>query len=212
MKKLLVTIFALISLVSSTAFAKTEGSYAGLDLIRTSIRYKERFSASFQPVAADNGPNYSNSNYGAGLNYKYAFNFNNAFIAPGLIFEYNNTSSKGDQGERLGIRDRYGVKADLGYDVTEQIAPYFTVGYSNISYSTRNYVGNDTASRSGKANDWFYGAGLKFDVSDKVTLNLEYNTQKFKAKATVPNAASYSYAGVYRTKFEALKLGVSYKF
>lgn len=212
MKKLLITMSVLVSLISSAALAKTEGSYAGLDLLRTSIRYKERYSV-FGLAPQDNGPNYSNSNYGLGLNYKYAFNFSNAFIAPGLIYEYNNVSAKGDEGIRLAIRNRYGVKTDIGYDVTDKVAPYFTVGYGNISYSTRNFVGNQTASIDGNAHDWFYGAGVKFDVSEKVAINLEYNLQKFKAKATIPDPNNqYSYSGNFRTKFEALKLGVSYKF
>ena len=164
----------------------------------------------------------SNSiNYGVGLNYKYAINVDKFFIAPGIIIEQNRSkndlnSSENftDEGHELKINNRYGVKADIGYDVTENFAPYFVVGYSSVGYRSTttglNSSGITNGSRSGRANDWFYGVGTKFDLGCNLALNLEYNTQNFSAKTSVDTVGDV--ISRYKTRLDILKLGVSYKF
>ena len=215
MKKLFTTLFAISSLLSISAQAKTEGSYAGIDLLRTNATFNERFTDTQEDpetrVATNVKPSFSGHSYGLGLNYKYALNFNGFFIAPGVFAERNNNKFQGTRGKGLRVNNRYGVKADFGYDVTNKIAPYFTAGYSLIDYRTTNNHGNDVASKSGNAGDWFYGLGLKLNVTENVAMNLEYNTQNFAAKTAIPNN-DIGYSGIYKTRLDVLKLGLSYGF
>ena len=215
MKKLLLIIAALTSLLSISAQAKTEGSYAGIDLLRTQATFYERFTDNQDPerrTPMNVKPSFAGHSYGLGLNYKYALNYNGFFVAPGVFAEHNQNKFQGTEGKSLNINNRYGLKADFGYDVTSKLAPYFTAGYSIIDYNTKNNFGKYTSGRSGNAGDWFYGLGLKFDYANNVALNFEYNTQNFAAKTRVPNLYPIQYSGIYKTRLDVLKLGLSYKF
>lgn len=211
MKKLIaVSLFA--SLVASSAFAKTEGSYVGIDLLNTKSVAQLRSSSEGQ--AADETSRQTSRNYGVGVNYKYAVNFNKFFVAPGIIIEDNRSKNSIADGLSLNVKNRYGVKADVGYDVTDCIAPYLTLGYSATSYTSRfGAVSEDDVAINGKKSatnyDWFYGAGVKFDLTSNVALNLEYNRQNFRAKVSTGNA---DVAAAYKTRLEIMKVGVSYRF
>ena len=201
----------LVSSFSFSALAKTEGSYAGVDLLQSTTSFKESYS---YELGSGNSTKYSDSNYGLGLNYKYAINFQNAFIAPGVILEHNGGKAKGvltDQLMGLKVGNRYGVKADIGYDVTDRIAPYLTAGYATVSYSTKNFNGAEAKSKSGNSANFFYGAGLKIDCNENLAFNLEYNTQKFSAKSDVPNN-DIGYKTHFKSKLDILKVGIAYKF
>ena len=211
---------AITSLLSIQAQAKTEGSYAGIDLLRTNATFNERYTdnqegtADFPAatVATNVKPSFSGHGYGIGVNYKYALNFNRFFIAPGVFAERNNNKFQGTRGKSLSINNRYGVKADFGYDVTDKIAPYFTSGYSLVNYRTvTDMDGIYLGSLNGNAGDWFYGLGLKFSLTNNIAMNLEYNTQNFAAKINVPNN-DIEYSGIYKTRLDVLKLGLSYRF
>lgn len=221
MKKFLVLSLSVSFLTSFATIsqAKTQGHYAGIDLIRTKASFKERYTSkeSLYPL---NVPSvYSDYGIGGGLHYKYAFNFDNVFIAPSIFFEQNNTTVAGVGGNRylnrLDIQSRYGIKTDLGYDVTEKFSPYVTGGYSRIFYKTRNYVkyiNIDSTVRDSMTGDWFYGAGLNYNYNDKISFNLEYNRQRFDAKTTIVPVLDYNFDIKYRTKLEIIKLGLSYHF
>ncbi len=208
MKKLIViSLFA--SLVATSAFAKTEGSYVGIDLLNTKSVSQTRSNDSQD--AASEESRQTSRNYGVGVNYKYAVNFNKFFVAPGIIIEDNRSKNDIGQGSSLKVKNRYGVKADVGYDVTDSIAPYLTLGYSAISYTSRFNGLTGREKKSATNYDWFYGAGVKFDVTSNVALNLEYNRQNFRAKVNTGSDSSLDTAS-YKTKLEIIKVGVSYKF
>jgi hypothetical protein len=86
MKKLLIISSLIASLTAASANAKTEGSYLGIDLLKTNTQVKGT------GIGEDYGVGWFNtkakdSSIGFGLNYKYAINMNNFFIAPGLFYE-----------------------------------------------------------------------------------------------------------------------------
>jgi outer membrane autotransporter protein len=221
MKKLLsITVVAIVASVlsSSSALAKTEGSYLGFDLLETKTTFYSK--AIYSDGTIENfKPSFSGRTYGLGLNYKYAFNFNNFFVAPGIILEQNSLGSskaKADYSQSLQIKNRYGVKADFGYDLTDRVSPYLTLGYAEIAYKAKSaaYSGGSivNGNKSAYEGDWFYGAGVKFDLTKNVALNLEYNLQNFQAKTQVPSQASYLNKISYISKLDVLKLGLAYNF
>ncbi len=203
--------------------AVTKGHYAGLNMIDsrlTFVEYAERTTNNrvFARAKAND--------LGFGLNYKYAMNHKGFFVAPGVFFEKPNASadrsgttsvvSDGSSGHlaRLTVRSRYGFSTDFGYDVTERIAPYLTLGYSRIDYATSNFntpSGIPTSKiRESFTTDWFYGFGVKTKINDQFSVVAEYNRQNFRAK-TFSSATTY-YNGVYRATLETFKLGASYNF
>jgi opacity protein-like surface antigen len=228
MKKLFLITSLLVSFVATSAFAKTEGLYVGLDVINTDVRYYEVYNQN--DVINGRERSYSNNSIGIGANFKYAVNFNNAFIALGGIFERNDTKASNRRAPTLNaafqfpqsihIKDRYGIKGDFGYDVTNNIAPYFTFGYAMVDYVAKNFtitqypplpLETETRILNRATGSLFYGAGVKFDFSKNISLSLEYTTQNIRAKTQVPYNSG-KYTGHYRTRIDVAKLGISYKF
>lgn len=208
-------------MTSQAALANTQGSYLGMDALSTKTTFFVRQNFEATPYAIDYSPSNSHTSYGFGLNYKYALNFNDFFIAPGFILEQNGVGGSrtdGHEYQRLQVRNRYGVKADFGCDISKTIAPYLTIGYAEVSYKTRG-SGVDsgdnlvTAVNNGQSGNWFGGAGVKFDIGHNFALNLEYNYQRIKANTTVPTQSTdYIDKTSFMTRLDIVKLGLSYNF
>lgn len=191
MKKI-ITIASLLSvLAGASAFAKTEGSYLGLDLHRSALRSKE-MNKTFPTTGT---PQYQEtSKTGVGISYKYAINFDNKFfIAPGVFWErLNNKNLKNDDEQAgygasyISANNRYGARADFGYDITDSLAAYVTAGVANVGYTT--YVQDAHANTAGPNKNikthtgMMYGVGMMSKINDQLSLGVEYNTQRFAVK------------------------------
>jgi len=209
---------------ASNSESKTEGSYAGLDLFgtKTTLRVKNTYSPAVcsEDCTYNEKPDLTNNSYGLGLTYKYAFNFNKFFIAPGIFFEQNNYQAvSGTDGDlkRLQIKNRYGIRSDFGYDI-KRFAPYLTIGYAEVSYRSRsdgfdinhNVVSSIKNDVNGNV---FYGAGLKFNLNSSLSLNTEYNFQKVVQKTTLsPLTQDYAAKTAFRARMDTVKVGLYYKF
>ena len=222
MKKLLIISSLITSLVAASANAKTEGSYLGIDILKANTEVKgtgigENYGIGwFNTKAKD-------SSVGFGLNYKYAINMNNFFIAPGLFYESieAETEASNKDGiytytQKTKIKDRYGVKIDLGYDVMDKLAIYIPLGLSSTNYELNTKDSALTSYRSTKTtgNDIsiLYGFGFAFYPIEKLSISLEYNRSKIDLKSG-GNVNLYDYTTL-KTKadLDVIKLGVSYKF
>lgn len=212
MKKLLILTCVAASFYGTSALAKTEGNYAGVDLLSGSASYNKRYSDDYQVSATETSAEHGKSNLGLGVNYKHAYNFNGAFVAGGVFGEQNNIKNETNQYEKLEVKNRFGVKADFGYDITDNVAPYVTVGYAGVAYRTRNYPTSQSGSsiKNGVARGGFYGVGLKIDINKDLSFNTEYQVQNFRAKTRTNG--EYNYSGVYKANFSEIKLGLSHKF
>lgn len=202
---------------SASRTEKTAGHLVGVDFILTDVKFNERYTRNTRRVPINTQPFYSGYGFGGGVVYKYAFNFDGLFIAPGIFFEKNNTTVNGngaDSLERIDINQRLGLRSDLGYDVTKWFAPYLTGGYDRISYTTQNYSGSGANTRSyiksSHAWDWYYGAGFKIRINNNVAFNFEYNRESFLAKTLVVNTVNYM--SYYKTNLNIYKAGLSYNF
>ncbi len=192
------------SFFSSSAFAKTEGSYLGLDVLssRASHKYSDgnSLTSSYYGTFKDNAIGY-------GVNYKYAFNYGNFFVAPGLFVEKIGTKSIDRDHDPVTIDNRYGAKIDFGYDITENFAAYLTAGIANVSYKV------DWKSINKKNSDTqvagLAGAGLLFHPHKNVTLSVEYNFQSLDLDA--PKASNGNITKV-KTDINTAKIGVAYHF
>ena len=206
-KKLLAAASVAVAVAaSSSAFAKTEGHYAGVNIVRSD-------SGSQHISEGVNVTNkFNDRGIGAGLDYRYAFNMNNFFIAPGLFVEKNNIKTRGSEDEmtsKISINYRYGLKANIGYDVTDEASVYFTNGLSNTLYKV-GFSGVDdgvkfNGEKSTGAIGYFYGAGVAYNVTKEVAVNVEYNTQKIDLNTAFVGAK-------VENTLSVVKLGVSYHF
>lgn len=205
---------------------KTEGNYVGFDLVGTRITFNEYYKTIGTDSKYINGsPHYKNSGLGVGLNYKYAFNFNGIFLAPGIFIEQNNAQAKGSEGsskQRNQVLNRGGLKLDFGYDVSKTFSPYLTGGYSWINYKTRSSCTScvtsgyqSSAIFSGVTGAWFYGAGMKINYNKNISFTLEYNRSSYRVIDDVdlnPLVRSVQYNSFFKTKLDIIKAGISYKF
>lgn len=192
--KKIFTVASVVAVLSASAsFAQTEGSYVGLDALQNRSTL----------ATGDN----NKSTYGAGLSYKYAFPITEGvFLAPGVFVEKNDVkiASKNDD---FNAHNRYGVKADLGYDLDKRTSVYLTGGLSFLKYSLSTNVNGKghIDSSSDKAN-LFGGIGLTHQVSEKVSLNVEYDTQ------SVDLRTHNTGLGKQKLDLNTIKVGVSYHF
>jgi len=209
---------------TSNLESRTEGSYAGLDLFgtKTTLKVTNGYVPNYcnGTCVFNEKPALKNNSYGLGLTYKYAFNFNKFFIAPGIFFEQNNHQAvSGTDGDlkRLQIKNRYGVRSDFGYDIG-RFAPYLTIGYAEVSYRSRTggYDANNnrvSSIKNGVNGNVFYGAGLKFNLTSSLSLNTEYNFQRVAPKTTLsPLTQDYAAKVAFRARMDTVKVGLYYKF
>lgn len=161
--------------------------------------------------------------------YKYAYSFKDdlvspvswLYIAPGLFYE--NIQTTGEESilnNKISINNRYGASLDLGYDFDYGISSYFTGGVAAIDYeadwTNLNYY-PDTTQRSkvsGTNYGFFYGAGVSYELFERVRVVLEYTQQTATIKA-LPEGDLDTHGAVFDrfyNKMKIMKLGISYCF
>lgn len=186
---------------------RTQGHYLGASYNYVETSFHDNFTSNIgiptlqKPSSKDNG-------YGLGISYKYAFNFNKFYIAPGVLWEkYWNKVQGNNNGKeetylglyrdlkQLDLRYRYGITSDFGYDFSKLFSGYVTVGYVANGFKVKdgllalneyeNIIYEDYSTKRLDAN-LLFGAGFNFRINDQLSLNLEANTQKFKVKTRLP--------------------------
>lgn len=195
MKKSLILLSIIASLASFNAYAKTEGNYVGVSILRSSQDSK------YNPE--EGYGKFDDSSIGFGLDYNHALNFNDFFVAPGVFAEKIGTKAKDSDGDNFSLDYRYGAKLNIGYDIVDNFAVYLTNGLS-ATVGKVDWKSFDLKKSSTEL-DYFYGAGVAFKVNKDIAVNLEYNTQKSNFKT--PSEAQKAEA-----KLNMFKLGVSYNF
>ena len=201
MKKTLITTSLIALLSTSSALAKTSGNYFGIDLNRSSSNHQY----SRDNINSSNYKEFSDSSIGFGLNYKYAFNFDKIFIAPGIFFDQIKTKAQDRDSDSVSINNRYGAKLDIGYDITDEVAIYFTSGLSSTSYRVDWKSINQSKSSSNLS--YFLGMGAAYNVTKNLTLNLEYNFQQLNLET--PDIGGINNV---KTNLGMAKIGIAYHF
>ncbi len=178
MKKTLSSIIIVISLFSSQAYAKTEGNYLGFNISRNTQKIKSTSTlASDNRVGIDRFYNHSNKNskYGFGFNYKYAFNFNNFFVAPEIAFDLLNNEINSSIirqynsyfSQKIKLKNAISLKANLGYDFSDQLAFYIPLGISKIGYDIQTtdiaFTYNQVTKKSGYKSSAFLDLVFPFN-------------------------------------------------
>ena len=200
MKKLLIITTVATSLFATSAFAKTEGNYAGLSWIHAKQTQKETIDVLGTSVTAKIK---EKGDTGVSVNYQYALNFNNVFVAPGVFFDKLQTNANFEG----SIESRYGAKLSVGYDLNDKLAVYATNGLANNRYEYDSSYVDEEESNYRKTNElsYFWGVGASYEVAKNVSLNVEYTHQKSHLRGS-PDATKSD------ATLELLKVGVAYNF
>jgi opacity protein-like surface antigen len=216
-KKILTALFLTSALLFSPAFAKTQGNYIGFDVLNTNVEFQFKYLEGTTPDSKK-----TDSNFGVGLNYKYAFNTNGFFFAPGIFAELNDTYSSIDRTnyfsitEEYRMKNRYGLKFDAGYDVTDNFAMYLTGGasYNSYTYSVFSNLPGGLADtyQSSYELGYLYGAGLKYSLTKKINIGLEYNTQNVDMELKRTQLGNVTDGDYLTSKIQIIKFGISYNF
>jgi opacity protein-like surface antigen len=228
MKKLLIisSIVASLATASTSALAKTQGHYLGLDLLRTQAEAKSNSTAvADQTVSMQQYYNHkdSDTSYGFGINYKYAFNFDNFFVAPGVSVDLLgnkiksgfSTSANDPYSQEIKLNSRLTAQANLGYDLTDQFAAYVPLGISSFSYEmkTADVSGNNyiQTKKTGNETSFFFGLGFSYQPVKNIAVNLEYN--RIPNLQITSGAATFN-NGKIRSDIDVnmVKLGLAYNF
>lgn len=208
---------------------RTKGHYVGVDVVLNRLAFNQYYSDPDGGLYYEKRVDPSSRGYGGGLgvNYKYAFNFNKFFIAPGIFYEKLKTNVLPSQKAyslyeldllQLRVNDRYGVIANFGYDVNEFLSPYLVVGYSAVRYTMKNGVRligakDSKILRNDIAYGPLYGIGINLKYNQKVSFNLEFNMQQFETKQIkVPDPLFITYNSRYEANLKSLKLGAAFNF
>jgi opacity protein-like surface antigen len=195
MKNKLFTAASIVAiLASSAAYAKTEGGSTSLNILQNQLSTKVTAPADSQERA-----HAAQNRYGFGVSYKYAFNMDGMFVAPGVYANFNHGDK--DSGSKYG----YGVRADLGYDINNNVAPYLVVGLGRLNVQSIQ-LSDTTKAKSFNKSALLLGFGIKTTVTDNIDLNFEYNTQSFNLSNKKVNDLKI------HNKLQTVQVGVAYKF
>lgn len=227
MKKIIFTASCVATLVSSTAMAKTEGNYLGFDIVRSQSQVinnsdlasdQENYSQYYQQKKVK-------SFYGAGISYRYAFNFNKFFIAPGISYSYLNNKEKagyaGDSeadpySQSMKLKSQVTFQTNFGYDVGDKLAVYIPAGISSFNYTlqsgdSRGGATSVDTQKTGNKTALFLGFGTAVQVAENWLMNLEYDRYQTMrvnlASATVDGGQIST-----KTNVSLVKIGLAYKF
>lgn len=202
-KKLLIITSVIASIFSASASAKTEGNYVGVSLINTNVKSKSTFSE----------VTHRDDNFSLGVDYKYAFNFGGIFITPGIFYDHNALKTNHSAGifdpteeEASQLLYSYGAKVNIGYDVNDKFAPFVTLGHmqtrESFSFITSKYTETNEA--------FLFGAGFKYSVSDKIDVNLSYESVQKELSRNIIEVARGT--DKINPTFSVIRLGASYNF
>jgi opacity protein-like surface antigen len=223
MKKTFCLLTVIASLAATAANAKTEGHYLGINLLRTDAKVKSDSDA----VADRTLPEWylhqkSETDYGVGLSYGYAFNFNSFFITPQVSYDVLKSEVKvGYPGtaddpfsQSVKIKNRLTAQANFGYDLTDKFSAYVPVGISSFRYQiqTSDISTTNTYSKSnGNEVSNFFGLGFSYQPVKHLAINLEYN--KFQNLKITSERATFNSGRIKAdVELEIVKLGLAYNF
>ena len=204
-KKLLVAIAITTSILSASANAKTQGHYVGLNLINTST---------VETNALGSGQKHRNDNFSVGADYKYAFNFDKFFVAPGIFYDYNNNNA--DYASWTGemysgdLAYSYGAKVDFGYDVTDKFSPFVTIGYSETRSSGTYYDTSEYYREDFTDEGLVLGLGLRYAINDMLSINASYEATQLGGASNLD--AIIGGTDKINPAYKVIKLGVAYNF
>lgn len=211
MKKLFVIPSLILTIISSVSFAKSEGTYVGLDVLHSSADMTFTDNSSGPPIIF----NVSESSIGYGFNAGHAFSLNNVvksinglYVAPNAYFNFNQaelTISVPGVAQTTEVEYSYGLNLDLGYDIDEKFSVYASAGYIEFRVDNGAPTDGSSAATSDSSQSLLYGVGVKYSLDDRLSLRLAYETF---SQDIVDGSQSFT----REVDVDIIKLGATYSF
>ncbi len=193
----LASFLLLFAIVSTESFAKTEGNYVGLDIIKAKSSYSDKKAI----------PYYINDDddTSVGVNYRHAFNLDSIIIAPELFYDDLRLKMIDSYSDQWKVNSRAGLKLNLGYDFTDKFAILANAGVARTDYKVDWRSINSF--KKDYSDDLILGIEAKYTIYDNIDLSLKYDTSRVRITEPLPvGATSYDF------KIQTTRLGISYKF
>lgn len=201
MKKLFILTSVIAALATSAAQAKTEGSSVGLTL----------FKAEAKHTSSLNHSRFEDDSYrGVSLGYKYAVSLPaNFYVAPGVSYDHigtvANNSDSTTATDKVNLNNRFNLRADIGYDINENLAGYVVVGGSAIGTEVYNHNGSFSEKKNSYNMAMLYGAGFKSMISKNLDLVFEYTHQDVNLRSSTSTQKA-------KTTLQTVGIGLAYNF
>jgi len=201
-------IFCAIFLLSTSPSYAT-GLFVGVDALNADARFKAKNSTSLTGPKNHSIAEADKRNYGVNAGYRIDFL---TLLASAELFyddlrassrDFENNSNHINQGDTIALKNRYGVKANLGFAILPRITPFITYGLTNVRYESNLPSSGNSISKTEFAP--LYGIGILFDLPLGISAKASYDYQQFHMNY----AASGSKV---RTQLGVVKLGLIYNF
>ena len=207
MKKFL-PIFCLAVLFSTSSYAT--GFFIGADALFANSQHKvKNLSDNLGPK---NGDSVDADKLNYGVNAGVRLDVLNLLASAELFYDNLQTSARNfaatnnqiSAGDSVGIKNRYGVKANAGFAILPRVTPFLTFGLANVDYSSDVLSSNSSIAKSSKATP-LYGVGILIDLPLGFSVKGSYDYQQFNM--------GYAQSGSkIRTHLGVAKLGLVYNF
>ena len=192
----------ILSTPLTSAFAKTEGNYFGVDFVNTRTDLDQIKQSDGSKIKYNNGDEDNSNQPSAGINYKYALNYRSFFAMPELFAEYSNATARTISNDELSLKYRYGARLNLGYDYDDFLAVYLITGFANNNYEVLE--ASNGSKKTGNDFAPIYGGGFKLSMTKQIDLNFSYEVSDVTMKT--------QYQDKWNFDVKVLRIGLAYKF
>lgn len=100
------------------------------------------------------------------------FKFGSFYVEPEIKFNAIDNVYKKKSLNNLRFKDTYGLNLNLGYEFIDSFSFFANVSENYMQVKTNNFSKNKLAIG--------YGCGLRYDVLDKLSLSVKFDTKEFK--------------------------------
>lgn len=207
MKKLFL-IFCTTCLFSAPSYAT--GLFIGGDVLFANAQYKAKNNSS--SLGPKNGDITDADNLNYGINAGVRVDLLSLLVSGEVFYDnlevsaqnFKSTTHKIHTSDNIELKNRYGVKANIGMAILPKITPFVTFGMSKVSYGSNVYSSGNTLSKSELSP--LYGVGVLVDIPFiDISVKASYDYQNLNMNYAESGAKIRSHLGV-------AKLGVIYNF
>lgn len=208
--------FSAKAFAAESFYGMTGSTYVGVDLI--SSRVQHRYTAARNIFGTPEAPKVENGSLGYGVNVGYKINKDKFFIAPEAFYEAINNSaadfyySSATKGDKTKVESRYGIKLNVGYDVTNKFGIFANYGIASDAYN--QHFGSVNRHYNSRKTGYVYGGGLSYRINGNLSVRLSYDIQQLKTNYDIAGDSSGGISSDQKDsiKIKATKIGLVYNF
>ncbi len=204
--------FLVIFFLTLVAANKSYGAgyFLGADVVYGNAKHTAKNSSTISGPKNGDVQNSNKLNYGFSTGYR--MDILNFLGSAELFYDDLQTSAKNfaltanqsnSSGDSIQVKNRYGVKANVGFTVFPKVTPFLSYGLANVVYSSNVLSSNSSITKAEVRP--IYGAGILIDLPLGFSAKASYDYQQFDMR--------YAQAGSkIKTHLGVAKVGLIYNF